>query len=177
MNVCELIIPDSTSSEAVGFSYYEIYARTSQFLSYFTEKSLNCVDNTFSRWMILRYSAAAHQTRTSINLPVQKAVSCILPLNFKHPVIISHVLWNAFGVCIYLSLVWKWSVISYPIAPSIGAATSWRQAESVMAEHWSRLVCATPSVESVRIILLFSKDILIWSKVTVKTYIFITKNN
>ncbi len=43
----------STSSEAVGFSYKEIYAWTFQFLSYFTEKSQNSVDNTFSRWMIL----------------------------------------------------------------------------------------------------------------------------
>ncbi len=42
----------STSSEAVGFSYKEIYAWTFQFLSYFTEKSQNSVDNMFPRWMI-----------------------------------------------------------------------------------------------------------------------------
>ncbi len=42
----------STSSEAVGFSS-EIYAWTFQFLSYFTEKSQNRVDNTFLHWMIL----------------------------------------------------------------------------------------------------------------------------
>ncbi len=68
-----------SSSEAVGFSYLEIYAWTFQFLSYFAEKSQNSVDNIFPRWMILfaqsardvlyallsvamcvRYSAAAH---------------------------------------------------------------------------------------------------------------------
>ncbi len=43
----------STSSEAVGFSYQEIYAWTFQFLSYFTKKSRNSVDNKFLRWMIL----------------------------------------------------------------------------------------------------------------------------
>ncbi len=35
--------------------------------------------------------------------------------------------------------------ISYTFAPSIGPATSRRQAKSVMAEHLSRLVDATPS--------------------------------
>ncbi len=35
--------------------------------------------------------------------------------------------------------------IYYPIAPSVGPATSRRRNKSDMAEHWSRLVCATPS--------------------------------
>ncbi len=54
--MCELILPGSVSlstTEAVGFSYKEIYAWTFQFVSYFTEKSQDSVDNTFSRWMIL----------------------------------------------------------------------------------------------------------------------------
>ncbi len=36
--------------------------------------------------------------------------------------------------------------IYYPVAPSIGPATSRLQAQSVTAEHWSRLVCATPNI-------------------------------
>ncbi len=46
----------STSSEAVLFSYSEIYAWTFKFLSYFTEKSQNRVDNTLSRaeWFCAR---------------------------------------------------------------------------------------------------------------------------
>ncbi len=41
--------------------------------------------------------------------------------------------------------------ISYPVAPSIGPATSRRQAESVMTEHWSRLVGTTPSPHSLSV--------------------------
>ncbi len=53
--------------------------------------------------------------------------TCILPFNFEHPVIISHVLRSAFGVCIYLSCL-ETELISYAFAPSIGPATSRRQA-------------------------------------------------
>ncbi len=81
--VCELILPGSVSLLVVKLWDLVIkkYAWTFQFLSYFTDKSQNSVDNTFLRWMILctwsardvlyallsvacsmclRYSAAAH---------------------------------------------------------------------------------------------------------------------
>ncbi len=53
--VCELILPGSVSLLEMKLwdLVIKIYAWTFPFLSYFTEKSQNSVDNTFSRWMIL----------------------------------------------------------------------------------------------------------------------------
>ncbi len=53
--VCALILPDSVSLQVSEL--WDLVIKKAclnfQFLSYFTEKSQNSVDNTFSRWMIL----------------------------------------------------------------------------------------------------------------------------
>ncbi len=51
--VCEWILPGSVYLIVVKLWYVVIKKYMLEFLSYFTEKSQNSVDKTFSRWMIL----------------------------------------------------------------------------------------------------------------------------
>ncbi len=75
--VCELILPGSVSLQVVKL--WDLVIKKymlEQFLSYFTEKSQNSVDNTFSRWMILCARSARDVLYALLSVAYVCALQC-----------------------------------------------------------------------------------------------------
>ncbi len=127
------------------------------------------VEITFQRWMIL----CARDVRATVRSlclcdTLQQCIrlecrfiypynmlfkTCILPFNFEHPVIFSHVLWSAFGVSMYalfvICLETERDFLSCGALyrTSDYSTSSWKRHGRAL-KSTSRLSCASPTLDT-----------------------------